>query len=73
MNYQTIVTDLTGLDVANASLLDEGTAAAEALGLCYRVNKRKRYHMLTDIHVIKLIVGHGIHKVNICSFSMRLL
>ena len=42
LNYQTMVTDLTGLDMANASLLDEGTAAAEALGLCYRVNKRKR-------------------------------
>ena len=43
LNYQTMVADLTGLDMANASLLDEGTAAAEALGLSYRVNKRKRF------------------------------
>ncbi|MDV7187101.1 aminomethyl-transferring glycine dehydrogenase [Lutibacter sp. TH_r2] len=40
LNYQTMVSDLTGMDLANASLLDEGTAAAEAMIMLYNTRSR---------------------------------
>ena len=40
LNFQQMIIDFTGMDIANASLLDEGTAAAEAMGLSHRLNKK---------------------------------
>jgi glycine dehydrogenase len=42
LNYQTMVSELTGMEIANASLLDEGTAAAEAMILLYNNRSRKQ-------------------------------
>jgi glycine dehydrogenase len=41
LNFQTMVSDLTGMEIANASMLDEATAAAEAMTMCYRATKGK--------------------------------
>jgi len=51
LNFQTLVIELTGLDVANASLLDEATAAAEAMTLCHSVKDgRNVFFVSADCH-----------------------
>ena len=51
LNFQTLVIDMTGMEVANASMLDEGTAAAEAMTLCYALKGRdsgKKYFFVSE-------------------------
>src|SRR2546423_6728134 len=54
LNFQTMVTDLTSLDISNASLLDEATAAAEAMALCYHAatgrDSRNRFFVADNCH-----------------------
>jgi glycine dehydrogenase len=61
LNFQTMVCDLTGLPLANASLLDEGTAAAEAMTMCHRIlrGKRDKFFVADDCHPQTIAVVQG--------------
>ena len=65
LNYQQMVMDLTGMEVANASLLDESTAAAEAMALCRRSNRSKHpvFFVADDVHpqTIEVIQTRAAH------------
>ncbi|MEC6815003.1 aminomethyl-transferring glycine dehydrogenase [Photobacterium toruni] len=52
LNFQQVIIDMTGMDLANASLLDEATAAAEAMTLCLRAGKNKssQFFIAANVH-----------------------
>ncbi|SFW16282.1 glycine dehydrogenase [Luteibacter sp. UNCMF366Tsu5.1] len=88
INFQTMVADLTGMDISNASLLDEGTAAAEAMALAKRSAKSKSnvFFVSKDVHPqtlevlrtradgigIELHVGDDSEGANVESFGVLL-
>lgn len=72
LNFQTLVCELTGMEVANSSLLDEGTAAAEAMAMIARtVNSKKKYQFFVseDVHPQSIDILQGRAKY----FGMELI
>ena len=67
LNYQTMVTDLTGMELANASLLDEATAAAEAMALLFATRDRDQ----KKNEVVKFFVSEEILPQNLALLQTR--
>ena len=89
LGFQTMVSDLTGMDIANASMLDEPTAAAEAMALAMRVTRSKslRFFVAADCHPqtiavvrtraqaagFEVVVGDAERELDACDFAGALL
>jgi glycine dehydrogenase len=73
LNFQTMVSDLTGLDVANSSLLDEPTAAAEAMAMCRRISSGDRniFYIDPDCHIPTIAVVQT--RARAAGFEIRML
>ena len=56
LNFQTVVTDLTGMEISNASLLDEATAAAEAMTMCSALARGKKLKFLVSVRGVSLFL-----------------
>ncbi len=65
LNFQTMVSDLTGMELANASVLDEATAAAEAMAMCHRLSKSKSqvFYVANSCHpqTIEVVCNRASH------------
>ncbi|MFT7521359.1 MAG: glycine dehydrogenase, partial [Kiritimatiellia bacterium] len=60
--FQTMVQELTGMEIANASMLDEATAGAEAMAMCHRLKRGK---------IDRFVVDHGVHPNTIAVIQTR--
>ena len=71
LNFQTMIADLTALPLANASLLDEGTGAAEAMAMCHAISdhKRKTFVVSQDCHPQTI----GVVRTRAQSLGIRLI
>ncbi|MFI6761007.1 aminomethyl-transferring glycine dehydrogenase [Micromonospora sp. NPDC050417] len=73
LNFQTMVTDLTGLATANASMLDEGTAAAEAMTLARRASKSKSPVYVVDADTLPQTISVIVTRAEPLGIEVRIV